>query len=146
MQVFLVLMFLLGMFIAIGVGMEDRREQRRKMTLPEYLAARDRAQALFVRLLDPKQREQYQAFGYVDVPLPNGQSARIGPAYRIGWPRDAIGRAYPKSASQCVVPSGEDIPAADILIAQLLHLRNDPNRLRRIGGLKPLPPNPTVRG
>ncbi len=92
------------------------------------------ARVLFERLLTDEQLIEWRRARCVTVPLSQGGWARITgpvpfvPSFRIQW-SDA------PAVLQCVIPESDHagLPRGDTLIAQLLYLRNEPNRLRRIG-------------
>ncbi len=103
------------------------------------LDAEEKAQTLFRRLLDPQQRAEYDRWGCVSVPLPDGQVARIGFS---GVDRPGM-IAWPDGIFQCVGPSMRhygSIPRTDVLIAQLLYLRANPVGVRRVSGIPPYRP------
>lgn len=90
-----------------------------------------RATAVFESLLTPVQLNQWTKTRQVTVPLAGGRAAIIGTG-RVWWS---------DGENQCVGPYmtfHDHMPMGDILLCQLLYLRNDPNYVRSVSQLVPI--------
>ena len=79
-------------------------------------AAETRAEALLLRWLSPRQREQYRSHGWFDVVTPGGNLYRIRPG--------TVVRLDARRCSYCIeaIPW---VPAADQMLAKKLLLETD---------------------
>jgi hypothetical protein len=109
---------LLAMQAGLGLG------QLGMQTNPDGEASA-RARALLLRLLDPDQRREYEAHGHFSV-------VRDGVRYRLSLVSMQVGvfREGQKIETWCAYVPNE--PKEDTLVAQLLLLRDDPQKLRRL--------------
>jgi hypothetical protein len=82
-------------------------------------AAETRAEALLLRWLSPRQREQYRSHGWFDVVTPGGNLYRIRPG--------TVVRLDARRCSYCIeaIPW---VPAADQMLAKKLLLETDERR------------------
>ena len=90
--------------------------------------AAKRALTLFEQLLKPDELAEWRQRGRVRIFLDNGFWADIGSG-RVFWS---------DGYNQCVYPRDGNMPPQDYCVAQLLYLRNDPDKMRKIGGLSPV--------
>ena len=109
-----------------------------QVALPEQ-----RAQELFLSLLDAGQREQWARYRQCWVDTPRGP-VRLGHMHDLRFrPNHAPGEEW----SLCVVPSGPPLPRSDVWSNLLLVLAADPDTFFRVAnvrgrGLTLSPPHP----
>jgi hypothetical protein len=101
-------------------------------------AAAARARQLLLGELDPVQRAQFEAEGHFVVIGRRGGRYRIRPAVSANI--DTLDRRGRVTGRLCVHPQrAYDFPVEDVMLAQLLHLRDDERALLRIANRHPAP-------
>lgn len=114
---------------------QDEVEQHREIErqLREAAAAPERrARELFLSLLDPQQRAQWDLYGRCWVPTPRGP-VRLGVRHDLRFrPVDRPGEEW----SLCVVPQGPRLPRSDEWTNLLLFLAADPEEFFRVANVQ----------
>lgn len=83
-----------------------------------------------MRLLTPKQQEDFSRFGYFTVEVPRRGKFVILPDAMFNVLDMATGNCY------CAVPA-TGVPMADLMLAQKLLLESDPDQFFRVANCRP---------